>query len=1391
MRRMPRWLAVGFSSLLVGALLGGVVAIFLYSQRGPAHHIQSGEASYASGLKAVQQSRYDDAQVRFQEALFSSENALKELEEQNLESLPAEQFEKLQRLTGQAYWLKHRTLKAGGFTRLLQEQKSLPTFEGQAVGSPDEVLSKLSILRLPDEKMLREGLACLREAAYRMPGSVDILREAVAVEVQLDPPQWNHIHAFATTLGELDPKDERARFLLARLEYEQPITGKTASGVVSLPMPAAKRSRDRVLKGLEHLARLKELENPIRWRTLYLEAQMYGWLVQAYRQPAQRKVEAELDALQKLRALLLDQQPNVLSRAATEQRLEKLSKLDLQGIFGLHQMALELALEDNRRAAKAKQSEAERAGAERLQTVMDACVALANKTKAPGRSGDAADFLIQAALKVMPALAAARPEAWAGYRDHALELANEARKENACEPLLCLRVADLLTKESQWKQQRKSPAESTRQEASGWLDQGLKQIELRHQPAIAALPLHEAKLRLLLDCGGGREALQPHLEALRQGKNDSYLSVAALYEGIACEREGKLEWSQRLLEQALRSGRSDVTRRALGILAPLYLTLRQPERSLASLAELERGAARIEQLSPDEQQWYYSFLRQPGELTALKIQAHLSAADAALAQAATVQRDKNGAARHEQEAKKLLDSLTVKSAASARGRLSWAQHLLQHERLQEADEQLAILKRDSPDMLEVMQLEVDALVAKGEKAKAAGDPTPAGQLPPATLVQADTVIQNYMKLPHAHPAARLAWLTWLQHTGRAAEVQKWMADPAWFADAASNPQVQKIKTLAQIYFGNKAEAKSILSALPSDPMVDVALLQAALTATEQQEVLSQALSHHADAGLFRAWSAALALGRGDYVQACQSFLACLEYTRAKPLVRQGLTEALIALAQSNPQEARKLATEGLQTYPSESGLILGYAYASLLLGELGSPVDASEQIKDMATALRAYDAASLSEQRDAAQGPWVAAQFWLLAQRPDLARLEVARTLERSPKHESALLLGIKLALERGDITALNQARQLVALYSQLKPQSPEATFWQGKILQGEHKQNEALACYREVIAQHPTYSPAYAEYVDLLLAAQTLPAQQACQEALIRWRAALPHDLLAYQAEVRLLAQQGKLPETRQVLDQRVAVLEMKRASDNPIQAVELSSERQKQQLIMRVEMADFLCQGLMKAGQWEEAEKWLQRGLEACPEHLPTLLLLGEVRIARMQKEPAGSSARRQLAQQAADDYLKIYKGQKGQALAGNNLAWLQAAELDNPAEAFRIAQEVRLGKFATKPLSGDQLSADFLDTLGLIYQKLDRADLTAERVATFEAARRRYAQDPRVFLHLGHAYSSAKATRQAQQAYESARALLEQSTSLSQERKQSLRREIDSAQDRLRHLASSRPG
>jgi tetratricopeptide (TPR) repeat protein len=1395
MRRNSRWLKIGVAGLFVGALLGGVVALFLFYNQGELRHLRTGESAYLAGLAAVKENQPQTASLRFHEAILSAENVLQAMQGHSGEGMPQAEYEKAQRMLGQAYWLKHRALKARAFTKLLIDGSPLPAFEGQAEGTPDVVLTKLSVLRVPDDPVRREALACLREAAYRLPTQADVLRDAVATEVQVEPLQWNFIHAFATTLLELDPQDERARYLAARLEYEQPIAAQTGAGEVTAPMPAAKRSRERMLKGLEHLAKLRASEQPARWRTSYLEAQIHAWLANYYRQPAQNKIEQELDELQKLRTVLFDPQTGAVARAAQEKQMSKMSRLDLQGLYGLLQMALELTLEDGRRNRDGAAGSPALL-AEAVQKMMDRSVEVAARSASKERTVEAADFLVQAALKAMPALAGTRGHVWEGYRDQALELARQARGQPNMGAAFCLRVADLLTRESQRQQMEQAGPQvaALRQEAAGWLEQGLQ--EAAKQPA-AALAMHEAKLRLAMLSGGGRAAMQDSLKALRDSGQEPYQAVAAFYEGVAAEKEGRLEASRQLLEQAWKQGRGDLSRRALTILAPMYLVLNQPESALRALDEMDRLLAR---LAPEERSWLNQLVRGPVDVAVLRVQGHVQAAESArqratMAQGAAEKELAAAAGRHEAEAQNWLEKVPSSTAAGAQARVVWIGYLLHREKLQEADEQLSLLKRSHPQLLETVQLEVDLLVILGERAKAAGEPTAPGMLPPSTLVKADAAIQEYLKRPGANPAGRLMWLKWLAHTGRKAVAERTLADPAFFADASGDPRIERIKALAHLYCGQKGSAQPLLEALPDDPQLDVALLQAAATAAEQQQVLNSAIRNYTDAGLFRAWSAALSLARGDHAEAFRGFVSCMEFTRVRPLVRQGISQALINMSQQNPQEARRLAADALQHYPSEPSLLLGYAFASLQLGEVGSPAEGGEQVRDMSTALRAYDAACRLD-REPFAGPWVSAQLWLLAQRPDVARAEAARALEIQAKHEGALRLAIRLSLEQPDPAALVQAQQYAATLRMIPGQEADGLYWQGRVLRRAGKLNEALACYRELMQKHSRYGPGYAECVDLMLESRKAEAAMEIAALMKQWHQAMPNDPRLWQFQVRMAARQGNLDEARQFLQQRLAQVEMAAANAQPIQPVSASGEAgQTPRLPTQTAWAEqtgMLSLGLVQEGRLDEALEWLGRCLQKNPDHEPSLLLMGEVYLKQMNVAPVSSDQRRQLAAQAAKAYRKVYAGRKGHPVAGNNLAWILAVELNDPAEADRIGQELRRGRFMTRPMPGDRLPADLLDTLGVVYEKLGQSGRENERVELFEAARRRYPQDARIFVHLGNSYLDAKDGRRAAQVFATARTLLEKSAGLAAERRNSLREEIERGQARAKALAkNSGPG
>jgi tetratricopeptide (TPR) repeat protein len=1355
MRRTSRWLTIAFVSLLIGAVLGAVVAGFLFFERGPAAFLAKGESSYKQGMKAVREGDQASALVKFHEAILSSENVLKELDAVPADQqTPAEQLQRDQLHLGQAHWLKYRAVKARSFTKLLVDKKPLPSFEGQAEGAADEVMVKLSPLRLPEEESRREAVTSLREAAYRLPKQAEVLKEAVATEIQIEPMPWNHIHAFASTLHELDPQDDRALYLLARLEFEQPVAVKADGGQVTVPLPALKRSRDRMIKGLDLVTKLKALEPAPRYRTLYLEAQMHAWLAQFYRQPGQMKPDAELKAQQSLRAMLFDPEKGVVARTKREDKLSVASKLDLQGLYGLHQMALELALEDGRN----KTAEAKTVRMQEIEQAMEAVSIVAAKTQAPMRMTDVTDFVVQACLKVMPSVVSAKPEVWNKYRDLALALSARVKSELRANHPLPLRLADLLTRESQWLMQtgQKAPSQARVQEATDWLDAGIKAST---QPnSMLTLSLHESKLKLLLQQREPRGKVEPSIEVLRNSKTDHYQAAAAYYDGVLAEREGKLQYARTMLEAASRSSRSDLNRRSLSLLAPIYLTLDMPEKALQAMDGLQRHLDRLQSMSEEERAWLFTMIRSPEELAYDRVQALVMAANQAhrkLQAKTSKQADiRKQLAQYEADAIKCIGSIT-NPIMMGKVKLCYAQYLLQHDRIDDVQPILAQLQRDHADWLEVLQLDIGYRMAKAA-------PTGQQPLPPALVLDVDNLIYQYMKRPQAHPAGKIVWLKWLATTARGNQVAKLMNDPQFFSNSEAD---KRLKAFAFLYSGNSLESNNLLKSLPKDPQLDVALLQTAHTLADQQKVLVSALQQHQDQGLFRTWSAGLALAKGDYAEASRSFIQCLEYSKVRPLVRQGLVQALTQWSNVQPQEARKLCAEALQQYSSEPSLLLGFALASMTLGELGSPNDTGDQVKDMASALKAYEAACTLEGQEPGSASWLEAQCWLQADRRDFARMKALRTLELQPQHEGALALAVQLLLDQNDAVSWDKALQLTRAF-QKQTASKECVFWQGKCHAKLGQYNDALACFRQVMEQAPQFSPVYQATCQVLLKSGTPEALVACQQVVNRWRMAIPDDSVCMQSEMELAIKHGKKSECRSRMEQYLVALENRQNTTAPIQTVSTEDKS-----LLSKQKADALCllsQTMMQSSELTEAESMLKKAIELVPQHEAAMLLLGDCLTRQLRAMAMGTDTRKQFTQQAIAQFSTVYRRHKGHMLAGNNLAWLLVHELQDANEAYRIMQEVRLGKHRVKPMSGDQLSPEVLDTMGMVYAKLNKIDLGMERVELFEAARKRYADDARIACHLGQAYLSVRDTRRSMQAFQSARTLLVKSTYSAEEQR-----------------------
>jgi predicted Zn-dependent protease len=100
----------------------------------------------------------------------------------------------------------------------------------------------------------------------------------------------------------------------------------------------------------------------------------------------------------------------------------------------------------------------------------------------------------------------------------------------------------------------------------------------------------------------------------------------------------------------------------------------------------------------------------------------------------------------------------------------------------------------------------------------------------------------------------------------------------------------------------------------------------------------------------------------------------------------------------------------------------------------------------------------------------------------------------------------------------------------------------------------------------------------------------------------------------------------------------------------------------------------------------------------------------------------------------YQEMYKTKPDNLVVANNLAWMLTKEKKDTKGALPIVEKLRKGRFSQKPLSGDRLPLEMLDTLGVIYLSDNNNEAA---INLYKEASVRYNTEPRVYMNLGRAY------------------------------------------------------
>jgi tetratricopeptide (TPR) repeat protein len=318
--------------------------------------------------------------------------------------------------------------------------------------------------------------------------------------------------------------------------------------------------------------------------------------------------------------------------------------------------------------------------------------------------------------------------------------------------------------------------------------------------------------------------------------------------------------------------------------------------------------------------------------------------------------------------------------------------------------------------------------------------------------------------------------------------------------------------------------------------------------------------------------------------------------------------------------------------------------------------------------------------------------------RPRDAQAALRRALTIAPSHREARQLAVDVAARLGDPQLVLRAadaalalspdlwtvhvRKAAALKS-LKRSDEAARFLDA----GISRLRAALKQSALVPKLQLGNEPQAADYAALAGLLQERHGDDDALDALRDGLKKLPGEIALVQPALSLLLKAGRTADAAALVEKHVA-------KDAPVSQ------------LLEIALAYY------RGGDYGAALDWSGKALaRARDEEKPDALLLSaDARLAKGLK-----TKDKALLEQAKADYEAVLKRLPKHLAAGNNLAWLLVAELDRPAEALQVAEQIR----GDAPV--ERMSRSFIDTLSLVYRRTKEwkkaRELLQRATATFE--------------------------------------------------------------------------
>lgn len=1269
----------GYKTLLVVVSLvflggAGVLGYFTFFGGGGSDRgLKAAEGSYKRGEEALG-ANPQEAFERFDAAAIAAQKGLDAFAAETKDKTVTDEQKKSE---GKLNWLLARAVRDRAYAKAKQDGKPLNEATDTTSGK-----TYRGFIMIPEANDRLKARNHLVRAAELLSDDPEVRLEATRVALTEQPMNWKLVERLMKDTLKADPKDSRANFFLAKLEFEQP----NADNGAWIPRPADKREKDRVDEALKYLKQAEENKAPY-WRTAHLRADILAFQLAGFKDPTSRSATAKAEDLDKLLG-------EALEKAVRGEELGALSTYDGNGFIAVQELAMKRATAGSPPdAAKVKRV---------AETAVTSAGLLAEAKMGAGFVPQAGDGVLDILLMAKRAVAATDKAWWA-------KITTEAEAFFAKHPR-AVSLPGAVGKRTQLAADAAA--------AMKVLEDGVEAArQAKASPAqLSDLLAELANLKLLANAPADK--VDPLIQELRKLNAKQTTARVNYLEGVLAERQGKLTRARQMYNKVFEDkevkGDSPLTFLTHLRMGPVSLAAGQPG---AAAGHLSVVAGRLKSpLTAEEKAWVEQSGLNADDVVALQVIALIRvgldrmAAEARARPGQPVPGEMKK--QTEDSVAPLIKGLRAQSGAERSARLALAEFELACRDKEAAEKQITALTADYPADVTVLRADVARLLLPAEGKK---------EPDTAAVGKADLRIDGFLKLNPDSRAGKLFKAEWLVRTRRADEAVAFLQSPENFPD--KDDVVKRLLAGALLQAGNRDEAKKVLDQLPRDAGVELAVLQAAGSKEEMEKGLKSAIGKYENNGLLRLYDGVLKMNDGKFEEAVAEFRAAGEFNTVAPAATALVQRALIAYAGADRKKATPFIHGLIAQTPDQPGLYQAAALAAKYADDIGAPTDQWGPKKSMYAAANQWAAlASATGQTPDAVG-MVKVAYHELAGAPLLARQEAQKVVAATPKEKdppTPAVLYLAQSYLFGPYPDAAKAKEYVDLANKAaKADNPAPSLLEGALLERTGKADDAAKLYERMMTQYPTNPAPYARRVEL--AANAKQPGEAVSWAK-KWMDKMPDDAGALTELVRRLAEAGEADTASKAADEWTAKhLDKAKAEMAGAKPPPPADQQAKVMAGVRAVGQLSAATGLFRAKKYAEAKARVEAVLKDEPESVAAQLMAGDIAIANKDWDTADKLYRERL-KKVADDYV-----------AANNLAWVLSEQKNNPAEALKLLDHARLSGNDT-PVGVERLPADFIDTYGRVYLKLNTKEHFQAMEKMLDPAVRRYPDDPRLHYLLG---------------------------------------------------------